>query len=136
MYRFYGWEKADVTDGGGKTPRDLYDALLLAWSAQTCAPRMRDRWSADDPTVGQCSVTSFLAQDLFGGEVWGIPLGDGNYHCFNKVGTCVFDLTSEQFGAKELNYRHAVEQTRHAHFSKDEKHRRYELLRDTVLQAW
>lgn len=132
QYRFYGWQAADVQDVCGRTPCELYDLLLGAWCVETCAPRMRERWSEDDPTVGQCSVTAFLAQDLFGGTVWGVPLEDGNYHCFNVVGECVFDLTSEQFGDRVLDYEHVVEQRRAAHFAKEEKHLRYELLRERL----
>lgn len=132
QYRFYGWKTADVRDVCGRTPCELYDELREIWCAETCAPRMRERWSTENPTLGQCSVTAFLVQDLFGGTVWGIPLGDGNYHCFNVVGECVFDLTSEQFGERALDYEHVVEQRRAAHFAKEEKHRRYELLRDRL----
>ena len=40
-YRFYGWETADVKDENGLDPRDYYDMLSEIWSADTCAPRMR-----------------------------------------------------------------------------------------------
>ena len=131
-YSFYGWQSADVLDAQGRTPRDLYDQLLGLWCAKTCAPRMRDSWSEQNPTLGQCSITAFLAQDLFGGEVYGVPLGDGNYHCFNVVGYCVFDLTSEQFGNRALDYGSAVLQSREQHFQKTEKRERYELLRNML----
>ena len=128
-YRFYGWETADVRDACGRTPRDLYDELRGIWCAETCAPRMRERWSEENPTLGQCSITAFLVQDLFGGRVFGVPLDDGNFHCFNVVNDCTFDLTSEQFGDKELDYDHVVEQFREVHFAKEEKRLRYEFLR-------
>lgn len=49
-YNFWGWENADapaITDEypGINTPTDLYDALSHIWCADTCAPRMRDRWT-------------------------------------------------------------------------------------------
>jgi hypothetical protein len=44
----------------------------------------------------------------------------------------VFDLTSEQFDGRPLDYAHAVEQRRAAHFAKAEKHARYELLRERM----
>ena len=135
MYRFYGWESADIRDGRGLTPRDYYDLLSGIWSADTCAPRMRGDWSPDNPTLGQCSITAFLMQDLYGGKVLGVPLGDGNYHCFNVVGDCVFDLTSEQFGSRALDYDNCPEQRREDHFAKAEKLARYELLRDRLTQA-
>ena len=128
-YRFYGWESADIRDERGLTPREYYDLLSEIWCAETCAPRMRSDWSPENKTLGQCSITAFLLQDLYGGKVFGVPLNDGNYHCFNVVGDCVFDLTSEQFGDKKLNYTDCPEQFRETHFAKEEKRQRYELLK-------
>ena len=85
-YRFYGWEQADARDANGLTPCDYYDLLEDIWSAETCAPRMRGDWTPENRTLGQCSITAFLAQDMFGGKVYGVPLGDGNFHCYNTVG--------------------------------------------------
>ena len=128
-YKFYGWESADIRDERGLTPREYYDLLSEIWCAETCAPRMRSDWSPENKTLGQCSITAFLLQDLYGGKVFGVPLDDGNYHCFNVVGDCVFDLTSEQFGDKKLNYTDCPEQFRETHFAKEEKRQRYELLK-------
>lgn len=128
-YHFYGWETADIQDKNGLTPRDYYDRLSKIWCAETCAPRMRADWSEENPTLGQCSVTAFLMQDIYGGKVYGIPLDDGSYHCFNVIGDCIFDLTSEQFGDTALNYEESREQFRADHFAKEEKRLRYEYLR-------
>ena len=128
-YCFYGWKTADVTDAAGRTPREYYDLLSGIWCADTCAPRMRKEWTPENKTLGQCSVTAFLLQDHFGGRVFGIPLPDGSFHCFNVVGGCVFDLTSEQFGETRLNYTNCTEQFREVHFAKEEKRLRYELLK-------
>ena len=118
--------------GGNRAPEEvkrLYDRLRLSWSAETCAPRLRGKWSKTDPTCGQCSVTAFLAQDILGGEVLGIPRPDGNYHCFNVIDGEVYDLTSEQFGDEKLDYASGVPQLRETHFAKEEKKERYLLLK-------
>lgn len=133
-YSFFGWETADsapVTDEypGINSPRDLYDALSDIWCEYTCAPRLRDGWSKENKTLGQCSVTAFLAQDIFGGNVYGIPREGGTFHCYNVVGDRVFDLTSEQFGDEELDYTDNPEQFREVHFAGEEKKQRYEYLR-------
>ena len=128
-YTFYGWQTATITDSHGLTPRNYYDLLSGIWCANTCAPRMRSEWTLENRTLGQCSITAFLIQDIFGGKVFGVPLGDGNYHCFNVVGDCVFDLTSEQFGDQKLNYDNCPEQERSVHFMKTEKRERYEKLK-------
>jgi hypothetical protein len=134
-YRFFGWESADIRDERGLTPREYYDLLSEIWCAETCAPRMRSDWSPENKTLGQCSITAFLMQDLYGGKVLGVPLGDGNYHCFNVVGNCVFDLTSEQFGDVKLDYTDCPEQSRDVHFAKEEKRQRYELLKEKLREA-
>lgn len=138
-YRFYGWQTADVGPADEKfsavrDPRVLYDLLSGIWCADTCAPRMRGRWSEDNRTLGQCSITAFLAQDIFGGKVYGILREGGNYHCYNVIGDCVFDLTSEQFGDEKLCYEGNPEQFREVHFAKAEKRERYEYLRSELLK--
>ena len=90
---------------------------------------MQKDWSEENRTLGQCSITAFLAQDIFGGLVYGVPLDEGGYHCFNVIGDIWFDLTSEQFGGKKLEYNLKWEQTRHNHFMKEEKKARYETLK-------
>ena len=116
-------------------PYRLYDILSTLWSTDTCAPRMRGEWSEDNKTLGQCSITAFLVQDIFGGEVYGVPLGDGAFHCFNKVGDKVFDLTSEQFLPKVLDYPLDYPQSRETHFAKEEKRLRYEALKAALVKA-
>lgn len=136
-YKFYGWENADCesicADFSG-TPRDLYDALSEIWSAETCAPRLRERWTSENKTLGQCSITAFLVQDIFGGKVFGIERPDGNFHCYNVVGERVFDLTSEQFGDEKLVYENNPEQFREVHFQKAEKFQRYQFLKNALLE--
>ncbi len=139
-YRFWGWEKADVHPAypeyeAVKDPRALYDILTGLWCAETCAPRMRADWMPENKTLGQCSITAFLAQDIFGGKVYGIPMPGGNFHCYNVVGDCAFDLTSEQFGGRTLSYRKSTEQLREAHFAKTEKRERYEYLKEQLEKA-
>ena len=133
-YRFYGWEHADMPPANPryarvKTPRDLYDLLSELWCAKTCAPRLRAQWSPEDRTLGQCSITAFLAQDIFGGKVFGILRPGGNFHCYNVVSGRAFDLTSEQFSDCTLDYTENPEQFRELHFAANEKRLRYELLK-------
>lgn len=129
-----GTEDAAVAAGndeykGIDNPFDLYDALSDIWCAETCAPRMRENWSKENKTLGQCSITAFLAQDIFGGKVCGILRSGGNYHCYNVIGDTKFDLTSEQFGEEILKYENNPEQLREVHFAKEEKWKRYEYLK-------
>ena len=139
-YNFYGSKDAsnvhaiNHTYKGIDTPDDLYGALLHVWCEYTCTPRLRDEWSPDNPTLGQCAITAFLAQDIFGGKVYGVPLEAGNVHCYNVVGDYAFDLTSEQFGDEAMNYTGNPEQSRDIHFSRTEKKERYEYLCDKLKE--
>lgn len=138
-YNFYEKNAISVSPIDNKfnkisNPFVLYDMLSKIWSKETCAPRMRDKWTKDNKTLGQCSITAFLAQDIFGGEVYGIPLGDGNFHCFNKVNDSKFDLTSEQFLPIKLDYNNVIKQSRDIHFNKLEKKERYEFLKQKLLE--
>ena len=72
-------------------------------------------------------------QDIFGGEVYGVPNGDGSFHCFNKVGDVVFDLTSEQFDHR-IEYMLDIPQKREIHFAKAEKKLRYEALKAMLMR--
>ena len=142
-YKFYGHETAGAPRplenslAWLKSPLDLYDALSDGlWRKETCAPRMQDEWTPENKTLGQCSITAFIVQDLFGGEVYGILRPGGNYHCYNVIGDARFDLTSEQFGeeAKELVYDDKHLQSREVHFAKKEKKARYEYLKQLVYE--
>lgn len=115
------------------SPRDLYDILSNIWSIDTCAPRLRPNWNKKNMTLGQCSISSFLIQDIFGGEVYGVPLPEGGYHCFNVVDGKMFDLTSEQFGETKLTYSLDYPQSREEHFKDEEKYNRYKLLKQWFL---
>ncbi len=136
-YNFYGWEKASIKAStnefkGIKTLLDLYDILTFIWCSDTCAPRMRENWTPENRTLGQCSITAFLVQDIFGGKVYGILREGGNYHCYNVIDNCIFDLTSEQFGEEKLCYEGNPEQSREIHFAKEEKFQRYKFLKSEL----
>ncbi|MBR2820723.1 MAG: hypothetical protein IKD91_02480 [Clostridiales bacterium] len=143
-YVFLGQETAETVrplDNCGyrlESLADLFNVLSDGiWRAETCAPRMRDEWSTDNRTWGQCSITAFLVQDIFGGEVYGILRPGGNYHCYNVIGGRQYDLTIAQFGdeAASLVYDDNNPQSRDVHFAKEEKYQRYLLLKELLNEA-
>ena len=141
-YSFYGWETALVSPANNEfkgidTPQRLYDALSGIWCEYTCAPRLRNKWSKENITLGQCSITAFVAQDIFGGKVYGILHPGGNYHCYNVIGGRQYDLTIEQFGeeASSLVFDDSNPQSRETHFAKEEKYERYLLLKSLLKEA-
>ena len=140
-YDFYGWQDSENVRAVKNlypsiiTPCNLYDALLNVWCEYTCTPRLRAEWSTENITLGQCAITAFLAQDIFGGNVFGIPLGESNVHCYNAVDGHVFDLTSGQFGSEKLCYTGNPEQFRDVHFLRTEKKERYEYLKSKLKEV-
>lgn len=134
-YLFYGWETATIKDGNGLTPRDYYDILSDIWCSETCTPKMRPDWTENNKTLGQCSITAFLLQETYGGKVMGIKTESGNYHCFNDAKGVIFDLTSEQFGSRTLDYSGGIELEREDVFTAEEKIERYRYLKEKLLAA-
>ena len=135
-YDFYGFNKCEnikpIINIKINNPIDLYNILLEIWSEYTCAPRLRSKWNINKKTVGQCSITAFLVQDIFGGDVYGTLVGN-NLHCFNVIDGITFDLTSSQFD-EELNYEKSNLQLRDNHFSKQEKYERYLYLKEKLYE--
>ncbi len=138
---FYGWKNSKIITASNpayalkiKHPADLYDALSKIWCEESCASRMRHLWTPENMTLGQCSITAFLAQDIFGGRVFGVETLEGDCHCFNSVDGVNFDLTSEQFNY-DLNYKNDWEQFREDHFRNNEKKLRYEFLKNELLKS-
>ena len=137
-YKFYGSDTPSIKPINPdftkvKDQRHLYDLLSDIWCEYSCAPRYRKDWSMENKTLGQCSISSFLIQDIFGGKVYGVPLKEGGFHCYNVVDGIRFDLTSEQFGDEKLIYDDKYEQTREEHFASKEKYERYLYLKNTLL---
>ena len=138
-YKFYGWENANCAPQDRlyhmiENPRVLYDMMSDIWCEYSCAPRLRKDWSKKNKTLGQCSITAFLVQDIFGGQVFGVKLPDGGVHCFNVVDGVKFDLTSEQFGDEKLNYDDTPEQFRANHFADKDKFERYTYIKSQLLR--
>ena len=137
-YFYYGWEhNLPVKNHLYKSIEnlhDLYDVLTNCWSVETCTSRLRHHWSKDNVTCGQCAITAFIVQDLFGGDIYEIPLAGGGVHCYNLVDGVAVDLASEQFGdkAKDLVYDNKNLQDRPFRMLEPEKEARYVALLKNV----
>ena len=130
-YGYYGAEHhievKNKTYKGIDNLWQLYEALEKAWDRGTCTSRLRDKWSEDNKTCGQCAITAFLVQDLCGGCIHELPLVGGGVHCYNVIDGVVVDLASEQFGekAKDLDYTDNPIQDRAFRMQEPEKQDRY-----------
>ncbi len=81
----------------------LKQLLKQSWDRDTCSPSLRDKWSEDNPSLGQCAITSLIVNDFFGGKIMRCMASTGS-HYYNLIDDKIIDLTSEQFGDEKLNY--------------------------------
>ena len=121
------------TYAGIETPDDLYRALDSCWTVDTCTERLRKKYSSVNKTCGQCAITAFLFQDIFGGQIYGMKTKHGK-HWYNYVGGEVIDFGCVQFGgdAKYVLYDISVETllaARESIWDETEKKERYLLLK-------
>lgn len=140
VYRFYGWEQADrikpLIPCGAETLGEFYLALLKAWSEETCSARFRPNWSAENPSVGQCTITAKLVNEFFGGDVLALPLIGGGMHSFNRINGLIVDLACEQFGKDALlDFEAAVPASAESLTRDADKAARCELLRARLSEV-
>lgn len=88
---------------------EIESHLINCWSIKTCS-----KWTAENPHKGQCSVTSLVINDLFGGQILKTSV-DNQWHYYNRIDKVRYDFTSKQFDF-ELNYED-VESSREEAFS-------------------
>lgn len=140
VYRFYGWEHAGnivpIIPCGAANLGEFYMACTHAWCAETCSARFREGWTADNPSLGQCTITAALVHEYFGGDVLALPLIGGGMHSFNRIGGHIVDLACEQFGRDALlDFENAVTIDARALLSDADKAARCALLRERLMQA-
>lgn len=105
---YYGQEYGDIECKeipqfpGITSLHKLYAVLRQAWSAETAYPSCQKDWVEDDPSYGQCAITSTLVYDMFGGTIHRIKVDGGGTHYFNKINGHYVDLTREQFDLYDL----------------------------------
>ncbi|NNJ03157.1 hypothetical protein HHX38_03235 [Streptomyces sp. PKU-MA01144] len=116
---------------------DIERAVRDSWSAETCTPESRSRWTEDNPARDQCGVTALVLNDLLGGELIRGEVHVGgervDYHWWNRLGRGIeVDLTREQFGPEEI-VTGGVVIPRPPVTEPHRLRQEYELLRDRVL---
>ena len=80
--------------GAGVNPEidAFFGVLLKSW-----VKRDENYDFDEDPAHNQCTVTSMVVQDYFGGEILALSMPGGGTHYLNLIDEKVFDLTSDQF---------------------------------------
>jgi len=111
------------------TLAEIEAAIRASWGRDTVDDE--DEWTPDNPSRGQCDVTSLVVHDIFGGDVLAAGVfRDGERvesHMWNRLpGGLELDLTREQFKNGEVICEPSVRQ-RPARFEPDHpRYHRYE----------
>ena len=74
-----------------ENPVALYRGLKDAWSTESSP-----HWTAENPSKGQCRLSSLVFHELFGGDILATDTPDG-LHYYNRLDGKVWDLTISQF---------------------------------------
>lgn len=87
------------------TLRQLEDAVRGAWSLDTADED--DGWTPENPSRGQCDITTLVVHDLLGGELLAADVFlDGERieaHMWNRLPSGLeIDLTRDQFRSAEV----------------------------------
>jgi len=110
---------------------DLEEAIRESWGKDTCYPAWQDRWSPDNPALGQCLVTSLVVQDYFKGE---LVYCKHNDHYWNLLTNGKrIDFTKEQFPPETVICIDDVH-LREDLLENPKTKERYELLKKRVME--
>ena len=87
------------------TLAQIEDAIRASWGRDTADKD--DGWTPENPSRGQCDVTSLVVQDIFGGELLAAGVfRDGERiesHMWNRLpGGVEVDLTRDRFANGEV----------------------------------
>ena len=87
------------------TLAQLEEAIRGAWSEDTASED--NEWTPDNPSCGQCDITTLVVHDLLGGEVLAADVFlDGERveaHMWNRLSSGLeVDLTREQFRSGQV----------------------------------
>jgi hypothetical protein len=111
------------------TLSQIEDAVRASWDFDTAD--QDDGWTPENPSRGQCDITSLVLHDIFGGEILAADVfRDGRRveaHMWNRLpGGIEVDLTRDQFSDGEVIGEPSVRK-RPARFDPEHpRHHRYE----------
>ena len=112
----------------------LKEALEKSWSRDTAYKSVRNKWSIENKSFGQCAVTALLVNKYYGGEIYKADvLGEGYSHFWNILQDgALIDLTRPQFGNKKIRLVNIKKKTPEELLKNEDLKERYELLNNCV----
>ena len=114
--------------------RELKQLLMQSWNFETCSPGLRDKWSEENPSLGQCAITALIVNDFFGGKIMRCMASSGS-HYYNIVDDELVDLTVEQFLEEIPDYENGEERTREYLLSNEDTKNRYLILNKNLQKT-
>ena len=112
---------------------ELRQLLIKSWNSETCFPGLRDKWSEENPSLGQCAITALIVNDIFGGKIMRCMASSGS-HYYNIIDDNIVDLTVEQFLGEIPHYEKGEERTREYILSNEDTKKRYILLNKKIQE--
>ena len=106
--------------------------LSECWNIETCSPGLKDKWSEDNPSIGQCAITALIVNDYFDGKIMRCMSSSGS-HYYNIIDDKIIDLTKEQFLGEIPLYEEGQERTREYLLSNEDTKKRYLMLKESLL---
>lgn len=106
--------------------------LSECWNKDTCSPVLRNNWSEDNPSIGQCAITALIVNDYFDGKIMRCMSSSGS-HYYNIIDDKIIDLTKEQFLGEIPLYEEGQERTREYLLSNEDTKKRYLMLKESLL---
>ena len=116
------------------TIRKLKQLLKQSWNLETCSPGLRDKWTEENPSLGQCAITALIVNDFFGGKIMRCMASSGS-HYYNIIDDELVDLTVEQFLGKIPQYEIGEERTREYLLGNKDTKNRYLLLNKNIQES-
>lgn len=113
---------------------ELKQLLTWSWGLETCSPGLRSEWSKENPSLGQCAITSLIVNDFFCGKIMRCMASSGS-HYYNLIDGKIIDLTVEQFLGETPQYENGEERTREYLLSNEDTKNRYEKLLYNLKQS-
>ena len=110
--------------------KDIIRIIEMSFTKETCYSTLQDKWNIDNPSLGQCAVTSLVVNDFLGGKIMRCESETGS-HYYNLINNEIIDLTSDQFNSMP-DYDTGEERTREYLLSNIDTKNRYKLLLENV----
>lgn len=106
--------------------------IQQAWCRETSSDP--EKWTPENPALGQCAVTALVIQDLLGGILVRAKVNGVSHYWNSLPNGDKIDMTLRQFGDKITFDELPDERSREYVTSFPETVRRYELLKKRVYE--